>query len=424
MAQQQQSARSAVLTEVSGSRIDEAKARLNKDETPAWRALKKELLDSIALLTKDAEISKGSLATESRGKQQQIIVIGIFAVLAMLFISAMIGRNLLHQLGGEPGQVVKIAERIAKGDLTETLTVDARDQDSLMAAFSHMQSGLRAMVGASQQSAQDLAKAAAELKIAAQQAATATEAQSEAASGMAASVEEASVSIDQVRDSAGEARILSTQAGSTSEEGGRVIRTVVDEMGQVAVAVHGAAATIQELENYSTEISAIINVIREVADQTNLLALNAAIEAARSGEQGRGFAVVADEVRKLAERTTESTHTISSVIEKVLASARQAALEMENGVARVQGGVDLGRKAGDSIIGIQTSTQSVSAAVSDIGNALNEQAIAIQEIARGVERIANMAEENSASVQQTTAAAERLNMLAAKLERSVARFQL
>jgi methyl-accepting chemotaxis protein len=192
----------------------------------------------------------------------------------------------------------------------------------------------------------------------------------------------------------------------------------------VATAVNEAAGTIRELENYSNEISAIINVIREVADQTNLLALNAAIEAARAGEQGRGFAVVADEVRKLAERTTESTHTIANVIEKVQAGARRAAQEMENGVARVNGGVELAHQAGHSITGIQVGAERVAVAVDDIGSALDEQATAGQEIARGVERIAGMAEENSASVRQTSAAAERLHDLAGELERSVARFRV
>lgn len=414
----------SVLADIDAGKLDEAKVRINTEEIPVWRPLRKDILEGIDLLSTELEQTEKQLAAESSSKQRLILSVAVLAILAMLIISAAIARNLLRQLGGEPAAVAKLAECIASGDLTGAIPVAAGDNSSLMAAFAKMQIGLRTMVTASQNSACELARAATELKSAAAQAATTTDAQSESASDMAASVEETSVSIDQVRDSAKEAREMANEAGNASRDGGRVIQTAAGEMAQVAAAVNEAASTIRELENYSGEISAVVSVIREVADQTNLLALNAAIEAARAGEQGRGFAVVADEVRKLAERTTESTHTIATVIEKVQAGARKAAQEMESGVGRVNGGVDLAKQAGNSVGGIQSATDRVAAAVADIGSALNEQATAVQEIARGVERIANMAEENSASVRQTTAAADRLQALAADLESSVARFRV
>lgn len=359
-----------------------------------------------------------------REEAAKFLLWGLIVAAVVAFPLILMRRSLLRLLGGEPSEAVAVARRIAAGDLGKEVFCAAGDTESLLAGMKDMQGHLREMISTTKTSAESIALAAQGLSASVEQAAQASDKQSASASDMAAAIEEMSVSIDLVRDHAREARDIAVQSGEDSRTGGKIIHSTTDEMHQVENAVNQAAITIRELEGYSSEISTIIKVIRDVADQTNMLALNAAIEAARAGEQGRGFAVVADEVRKLAERTAESTHTITTVIGKVQEGARRAASEMEGGVARVAGGVEKAHQAGESINGIQEGANRVAGAVSDIRTALDEQSTTTQAIARNVETIAQMAEENSASVRQNATEADHLRSLAANLNSAIARFKL
>ncbi len=152
---------------------------------------------------------------------------------------------------------------------------------------------------------------------------------------------------------------ISEETDVVSEEGKQVIHRAAQEMHDIASTVQSASKLIEELGSKSSQISSIVNTIKEIADQTNLLALNAAIEAARAGEQGRGFAVVADEVRKLAERTGESTTEIAGMTGKIQEGTRTAIESMGACVTQANDGVDLARKAGDAITRISDSSKQV-----------------------------------------------------------------
>ena len=347
------------------------------------------------------------------------IAIGGFIAVSLLLVS----RNIIRTLGGDPGTASAVVKRIASGDLTTQVDVDAGDQHSLLANIRTMQDTLRGMISTIIGNAQQVSSAANQLLSASEEVADRARQQSDAASSMAASVEEMAVSIDQVTENAAEAHGISEESRSISEEGSTVIHNAANEMRLISEAVQSSSNIVEELGHQSNQITSIVNTIKEIADQTNLLALNAAIEAARAGEQGRGFAVVADEVRKLAERTSLSTTEIGSMVSKIQSGTKSAVSSMQAGVEQVSTGVELANQAGESINRIRDGALRVTVVVNGISDAIREQGVAGNEIARQLETIAQMSEESAIAVRQTADAARQLHTLSDSLHQAVAQFK-
>lgn len=192
----------------------------------------------------------------------------------------------------------------------------------------------------------------------------------------------------------------------------------------LADTVKQSAVQVEQLGKQSEEISRITGVIKEIAEQTNLLALNAAIEAARAGEMGRGFAVVADEVRKLAERTTNATEEISSMIQAVQAETGKAVDGMRGGAEQVERGVSLVQQAQDYLHNINQQMQQTTQMVSDISLSAQEQNQAMGLMAENVESIAVMTEQNMKVVELTTDTVQHLNKMVHRMEKAVKQYSV
>jgi methyl-accepting chemotaxis protein len=339
--------------------------------------------------------SNGSSAAYASARFN-ILLLGISAIVFGSLAAVFIVRGLLRELGCEPRQASAIANCIADGDLTVDIVTRQSDNESLLYALQGMRDKLAQIVDQVHDGAEAIAISSREIASGNQDLSARTEHQASSLEETASSMEELTGTVQQNTAHARQADALAQQASSVATQGGAVVGQVVETMGAITRA--------------SNRIGDIIGVIDGIAFQTNILALNAAVEAARAGEQGRGFAVVASEVRNLAQRSAAAAKEIKGLIDD---SAQQ-----------VNQGSKLVERAGATMTQIVDSVHQVTAIISDILLASDEQTAGIAQISSAISDMDGVTQQNAALVEQAAAAAESMQGQAAALARAVGVFKL
>ncbi|WP_051534512.1 methyl-accepting chemotaxis protein [Deefgea rivuli] len=293
--------------------------------------------------------------------------------------------------------VMRVANALAQGDLTQTIQQDYRG------LFGETKEGINATVHKLQQLVGEIQASGTTITLASQEIAQGnadlsrrTEAQAANLEETAASSEELASTVKQNAENAIEASNLASNAELIAKKGSGLVQEVVTSMASINVA--------------SRKIVDIISVIDGIAFQTNILALNAAVEAARAGEQGRGFAVVASEVRNLAQRSAVAAKEIKNLI--------------GDSVSEVERGSQIVNTAGSTMNEIETSIQRVTHIMAEIAAASKEQSAGIGQVNQAVSNMDEVTQQNAALVEEAAAAAESLREQASQLSELVGVFKL
>ena len=338
-------------------------------------------------------MEQAATSAENTYKSARVLLLGLVA--AAIVLSAMIGYFITHSITQPIGEAVKIAQTVAKGDLTSKIESKSKDEaGQLLQALKEMNEGLHHVCTQVRSGTATIASATAQIAMGNMDLSSRTEQQASSLEETASSMEQLTSTVKQNGDNALQANQLAISASEIAVKGGAVVSEVVQTMGSI--------------NESSRKIVDIISVIDGIAFQTNILALNAAVEAARAGEQGRGFAVVASEVRNLAQRSASAAKEIKVLI--------------DDSVEKVSTGSKLVDQAGTTMDEIVGSIRRVTDIMGEITAATREQVDGIEQISQAVTDMDVVTQQNAALVEEAAAAAEALQGQANNLVEVVSGF--
>ncbi|MEM9383802.1 MAG: methyl-accepting chemotaxis protein [Pseudomonadota bacterium] len=338
-------------------------------------ALRNLVTSNLAAMERDTQISDQSYKSARNTLLQMVVAVLVVGCAAGLWISSTITTAL--------NKAVRMAQAVAKGDLTVSETVSGNDEfKDLLDANATMLTRLRDVVSNAAHTANQVAHGSTKLASSAEQLSRGATEQSSATQEASSAVEEMAANIRHAADNASTTETIADNASGDTRSSGEV--------------VNKALASIET-------IAEKINIVQEIARQTDLLALNAAVEAARAGQHGKGFAVVAAEVRKLAERSQQAAAEINELSSETLGLSKEAGAKLEALVPNIERTAEL---------------------VREISAASREQNIGAEQINEAMRQMDGVVQQNASASEEVSSVSDALAGQASELQSLLAFFKL
>ncbi|MQN01815.1 MAG: methyl-accepting chemotaxis protein [Lachnospiraceae bacterium] len=371
------------------------------------------------------DMNKEMAATEkSLSSLNRIMTLVTFIVMAICivvsgFLSYALGKKTVAPLTN----IQKFAQRMAKGDLRESIEVKTKNEfgdtgrglneaqknmENMILRASNACESLKKSIEEFSNNFSSMSDAISNVSSAVNDIAENNTDQAKAAADAVSEIETLSGNID---DSSSNVAALDSNASDMmecSKESKNTLQELVEKNKATMDDIQTMSAQTQQTSDSVAKIAEAANLISDIASQTNLLSLNASIEAARAGEAGRGFAVVAEEIGNLANQSDESAKTINSIVEELVKNSTQQVEIMKRMQSVSQEQVDAFNRTRETFVRLETSLDNCSTSADSISENIHTMEGERDRIKNNIESLNDDATDNAASTEETSSMAAEL----------------
>jgi methyl-accepting chemotaxis protein len=325
---------------------------------------------------------------------------------------------------------VEYEGEVAQGNLQSRLAITENGQgkdDPLVVLGKQLNTtteAMQAMIAQIRDAASALSKQGTEIL------ATTTQ-QTSGAAEQSAAISQATTTVDEIKTIAEQLMNRSQAVADTAQRtvdvsrvGQETVNEAVAGMAQIKTRVDVIEENILALSERTQQIGEIIDTVNAIATQSNMLALNAAVEAARAGEEGKGFAVVAQEVRDLAERSTQATAQVKTILSDIQKATNATGMATEEGKKGVDTGVQLVSQVGEAIGQLAMAIDQSAQSAQQMAVGGQQQVTGVHQIATAMQNINQVTMQTVASTRQAERSAQELSDLARALAEIVEKYQI
>ncbi|GAA3408525.1 methyl-accepting chemotaxis protein [Paenibacillus hodogayensis] len=447
------------LDKIEGDYILDMKSRIAGEEKPSGNFETTRDKDSILAvydpIDRSGWLLVGMIPVSELVKDASIIYkLTIGMVIVAMVLAIAVGMLIIRMIARPLVAVRNLMVEGARGNLTvRTKTSSRRDEiGQLSISFNEMMEQITSLVSQTNVSAQEVLNTATELSdaskktsLSAKEIAVATEEIASGASSLAVEAERGSdltgsisLKVNHVVDANSLMETAASEVQAASRKGADYMSELITKTGTTEDMIRSMAEKVEKLQESTSSIRKILDMLNNITKQTNILSLNATIEAARAGAAGKGFMVVADEIRKLADQSKQSIDVVAQITDRIQTEMKETVGVLSKAYPIFQEQISSVKNADDIFKQVQSQMDGFAGKLQEVTVSVQQLKDSQIVLSEAMGNVSAVAEESSATSQEVASLSseqlsisgglvrlsEKLELLSNSLKESLSKFSI